>query len=264
MTPVPKIRKTALWLGIILPLFMLLVAVWVDRLTSGQFNESFDSVARTYNVLNLLEQTQAHIADAEAGRRAYLLTGREDYAKLRNAALVALNKDFQQLTGLVGQKPELEQLQTLASNRLALTQADEAKPAADFSAMVLTDQGIDLMSQARDLLFQLRAQQTDVLVKNQAGVEKRILLEQTVAVVLVAVTAITLIAGFIAVMRFERLHRIVTLCAWTGQIKDGDQWVRMEDFLRDRFGLFVSHGVSREAAQKAIEEARREMRNADK
>jgi CHASE3 domain sensor protein len=256
MTVAPNIRKTALWMGIILPVFMLLVAIWVNRLTSGQFNASFDSVSRTYNILNLLEQTQGHIADAEAGWRAYLLTGRDDNARLRDAALVAVHNDFQQLTGLLGQRKELTQLQTLVSNRLVVAQ--NVKPAT-LSAAALTDDGMDLMKQARSLLFQLRAQQADVLAKNQAAMEKRILLEQTTFVVLVAITCITLVAGFVVVLRFERLHRIVTLCAWTGQIKDGEKWVRMEDFLKARFGLSVSHGVSREAADKIIEEARREL-----
>jgi hypothetical protein len=122
--------------------------------------------------------------------------------------------------------------------------------------MALTDDGMDLMSQTRSLLFQMRAQQTDVLAKNQADAGQRILVEQTIFVVLVAVTCITLVGGFIIVLRFERLHRIVTLCAWTGQIKDGDKWVHMEDFLKERFGLAVSHGVSKEAAEKVIAEAR--------
>jgi CHASE3 domain sensor protein len=253
MTLPPNIRKTALWLGIILPLFMLLTAIWVNRLTSGQFNSSFDSVARTYIILNLLEQTQAHIADAEAGRRGYLLTGRDDYARLRDAGLTAVNGNLQQLRNLIGQKPEQWQLQTLVSNRLASAQT---KSSAGLSAVELTDEGMDLMNQSRNLLFQLRAQQTDVLTKNQAEAGKRILLEQSIFVVLVAITAITLVAGFIVVLRFERLHRIVTLCAWTGQIKDGDDWVRMEEFLKSRFGLSVSHGVSREAAEKMIQGSR--------
>lgn len=262
MTVASNIRKTALWMGIILPVFMLLVAVWVDRLTKGQFNASFDSVTRTYSVLNLLEQTQAHIADAEAGRRAYLLTGRDDDAHLRDAALIAVNNDFQQLNGLLAQKKELAQLQTLVSNRFVTAQT--VVKSADLSAMALTEQGMDLMKQSRDLLFQMRAEQSDILAENRAAAEKRILLEQTIFVVLVAITCITLVAGFIAVLRFERLHQIVTLCAWTGQIKDGEEWVRMEDFLKNRFGLSVSHGVSRDAAEKIIEESRRETRASGK
>lgn len=258
MTVPPNIRKMALWLGVILPVFMLLVAIWVDRLTSGQFNASFDSVTRTYNVLNLLEQMQAHIADAETGRRGFLLTGRNDYARLRDAGLVAVKGDMEQLKNLIGQKPELAQLQSLVSNRLDGAKINVGQPSSDLSAVALTDAGMDLMNKARALIFQMRSQEADVLVQNQKDAEKRILLEQSVAVVLVGVTAITLIAGFIMVLRYERLHRIVTLCAWTGQIKDGEQWVRMEDFLKERFGLAVSHGVSREAAEKVISESRHE------
>jgi CHASE3 domain sensor protein len=265
MTLPPNVRKAALWLGVILPIFMLLVAVWVDRLTSGQFNASFNSVTRTYNVLDLLERTQGHIADAEAARRGYLLTGRSDYARSRDAGLAAINSDLQQLANFVGRKSALVQLQSLVSNRLDTAKFNGAALSAGSSAAVaLTDDGIDLMGKARTLLFQLRAEETGVLTANQANVEQRILEEQGIAVVLVAVTAITLIAGFIMVLRFERLHRIVTMCAWTGQIKDGDRWVRMEEFLKERFGLSVSHGISKEAAEKMVAESRRQPASANR
>lgn len=260
MKSIYNIRKTAVWLGIVLPLFMLLIAIWVNRSTNGQFNASFDEVTRTYNVLNLIERTQTHIADAETGRRGYLLTGRENYATLRDTSLNAATSDIQQLGILVRGGPEsaaLAQVQMLVSNRLAsISKTTAAGSSSTPTAADLKDDGLDVVDKARNLLFQIRAREAQSLTQSQAEAEKRILIEQTTFVILVAVTAITLIAGFIMVLRLEQLHRIVTICAWTGQVKDGGEWVPMENYLKQRFGLAVSHGVSREAAEKIVQESR--------
>lgn len=53
----------------------------------------------------------------------------------------------------------------------------------------------------------------------------------------------------------RRLKEFVTFCAWTGRIQWHGQWVSVEQFLEERFGLNVSHGISEEAIvmlQKAL------------
>ncbi|HXE41429.1 MAG TPA: hypothetical protein VN516_00285, partial [Candidatus Baltobacteraceae bacterium] len=122
-------------------------------------------------------------------------------------------------------------------------------------AVALTDQGRDTIRQFRSLLFQMRQREADLLAARQQGAEEEFLFEQTVSLALVAVTAIALIAIMAIVIRLERLRQIVTVCAWTGQIKDGGEWIRMEDYLKKRFGVSVSHGVSKEAAEKILHDA---------
>jgi hypothetical protein len=72
----------------------------------------------------------------------------------------------------------------------------------------------------------------------------------------VGVTAITLIAIVAILLRLEHLRQIVTVCAWTGQVKFEGEWIRVEDYLKRRFGVSVSHGLSKEAAAKMIQEIR--------
>ena len=45
----------------------------------------------------------------------------------------------------------------------------------------------------------------------------------------------------------RRLKEFVTFCAWTGRVRWHDQWISVEQFLHERFGLNVSHGISEEA-----------------
>jgi len=58
----------------------------------------------------------------------------------------------------------------------------------------------------------------------------------------------------IILLRLEKLQQVVTVCAWTGQVKYEGQWIRLDEYLERRFGLSVSHGLSREAAAKMASE----------
>ncbi|MGH7953544.1 MAG: CHASE3 domain-containing protein, partial [Limisphaerales bacterium] len=56
----------------------------------------------TYKVVNLVEQTQLHLLDAETERHGYLLAGGGGYLDSYGAAMESIQKDIQQLQTLVG------------------------------------------------------------------------------------------------------------------------------------------------------------------
>ncbi len=256
MIAVGKVRRTAFWLGLVLPVFALVTTIWVAHVAEGQVNGAFASVTHTYRTLNLLEEIQAHVADAETGQRGYLLTSRDDYFALYDTAMSAANSDIQQLKGLVQDNPAQEQnvavLQSLIAKRLGPNPVGAAfkKNPLSENAVALTDQGRDTMNQFRSLLYGMREAETDLLASRQQRAEQRFILDQTLSLALVAVTAIALIAIVAIVLRLEHLRQIVTICAWTGQVKHDGDWIPMEKYLKERFGLSVSHGLSREAAEK--------------
>lgn len=47
--------------------------------------------------------------------------------------------------------------------------------------------------------------------------------------------------------RRQELERLVRVCAWTGRVRWQGEWVRVERFLAERFGLEVTHTISEEA-----------------
>jgi CHASE3 domain sensor protein len=256
MIAVGKIRKTVFWMGLVLPIIALFTTIWVAHIANGQVSLAFASVTHTYKALNILEETQSHIADAETGQRGYLLTKRDDYFSLYDTAISAANEDVQQLKTLVqGNQTEednLDALQKLITTRLGPNPVDVAfkNDPSGQNAVALTDQGRDTMNEARSILFKMREQETDMLSTRQQQTESRFLFDQTVSLAFVAITAISLIAVVAIVLRLEHLRQIVTICAWTGQVKYEGEWVRLEDYLKNRFGLSVSHGLSKEAAEK--------------
>lgn len=55
----------------------------------------------------------------------------------------------------------------------------------------------------------------------------------------------------------RRLQEIVTICAWSGKIKFNDEWVKLEEYLRGKFNLNVTHGASPDVAERLLEQSRK-------
>lgn len=267
MIPTQRIRKITFWLGLTLPVFALLAAAWVTHETNGQFSAAFASVTRTYKFLNILAVAQTHVAEAETGRRGWLLTGHDDYFQQYDNAMATFHNDIAQLKILAAGNPEqqtnLIELDGLVARQLALDPKTNATTKNNFTyatAIRLTDEGRNTMNKIRIMLYRMREQETELLAERQAEAENRFIFDQTTSLVLVGVTAIALIAIVTILIRLEKLRQIVTVCAWTGQVKHEGEWIRLDEYLERRFGLSISHGLSDEAAEKVkrdIEERHR-------
>lgn len=65
----------------------------------------------------------------------------------------------------------------------------------------------------------------------------------------------------LAQKKIKQLEEIVTMCAWSGKIQMNGKWVKIEEFLNERFGIKVSHGISEEEAAKVRKEINNESQN---
>lgn len=259
MNAVNTTNRILFFLGLSLPLLALLTIGWLVRETSGRFQESFFQVAHTYKVVNLVEQTQLHLLDAETERRGYLLAGGTDYLNSYGTAMSSVQKDIAQLQALLGsgtgQQTNILELQNLINVRLGID-PDKMKGSGlpDVLAVSLTDEGKQTMDQIDRVLFQVRQDEENQLNEREQHTEEDAISGQIATVILIGTVAVALIFIIFILVRLEKLQQFVTICAWTGQVKDGDDWIRLDEYLQRRFGLSVSHGVSREAALKMMHE----------
>jgi CHASE3 domain sensor protein len=266
MKPTQRINKVLFFLGLSLPLLALVMMSWLVHQTTGQFRDSFYWVTHTYNIFNVLEQTESHIADAETGRRGYLLTGRKDYLIPYANAMSLIRNDIQQLKTLtndgLSQRTHIVELQNLVAEQLSL---DPEKIAGktnspDARAVALTEQGKDTMDKIGQVLFRMREEEGYWLNVRQQRTEDNATASEVASVVLIGAVALALLFIVIIRLRLERLQRVVTICAWTGLVYYEGQWIRMDEYLQRRFGLSVSHGLSREASTKIIGEIKESNR----
>jgi CHASE3 domain sensor protein len=253
-----KANKILFWLGMSLPMLGLIAMSWLVHQTSGQFTNSFNWVIHTYKVLDVIEQTQAHIVDAEANRRGYLLTGREDYFSPYDAAMASVNDDLGQLKDLTGdnslQQTNVSALEKIVGQRLALNYEEAMAERTNTPAVVLTQRGRETIYELHRVLFQMRQSEQHLLAQRQQETEADTLSSQLMSFILIGAVALTLIFIVLILLRLEKLQRFVTICAWTGQVKEDGKWVRVDEYLQRHLGMSISHGLSGEAAGKIIEE----------
>jgi CHASE3 domain sensor protein len=224
-------------------------------------------VTHTYKIFNVLEQTESHIVGAEVGRRGYLLTGREDYRIPYDNAMSLIRSDVQQLKTLTGngpsQRTHIVELQNLVAEQLSIDLeriAGSKTNSPDAWAITLTEQGKDTLDKIGQVLFQMREEEGYWLNMRQQRAENNAITSEVTSVVLIGAVALALLFIVIIRLRLERLQRVVTICAWTGLVYYEGQWIRMDEYLQRRFGLTVSHGLSKEASAKVIAEIKESNR----
>ena len=262
-----RTNKILFFSGLSLPLIALVVISWLAHQTTVQFRESFYWVTHTYKVFNVLEQTESHIVDAEAGRRGYLLTGRTDYLIPYDNALSLIHSDIQQLKTLTGssqsQRNHIGELQNLVAEQLSIDPANLAGKtnSPNVWAVALTEQGKDTMDKVGRVLFRMREEEGYWLNVRQQRTEENAIFSEIASVVLIGAVALALLFIVIIRLRLEGLQRVVTICAWTGLVYYEGQWIRMDEYLQRRFGLSVSHGLSKEASAKIVAEIKESNRS---
>ena len=120
----------------------------------------------------------------------------------------------------------------------------------DALAIALTDQGKNTMEKIGRVLFQMGQEEEYSLNVNQQRAEADSISSQITSLVLIGTVAMVLIFIVIILLRLEKLQQVVTICAWTGQVKYEGEWIRMDEYLQRRFGLSVSHGFPRRRRTK--------------
>ena len=261
MIPTQKTKRVLFWLGLSLPMVALIAMTWLVHQSGGQFNNSFNWVLRNYKVLDMFEQTQGHIVDAEANQRGFLLTGRQEYIEPYQAAMSLIKDDLAQLQRLTAndaiQQANLAALQRLVMEDLAFDPAtafSSGQFSTNTSVVALTARGKAKMENLRQVLYLAREEQEQALSKHQQAAESDVISTQIMSLVLIASVAVALVFVVVILLRLEKLQQFVTVCAWTGQVRHQGQWQRLDEYLKHQFGLSVSHSLSKEAADKMMKE----------
>lgn len=261
MSASQKTKRRLFWIGLSLPMLGLVAMTWLVHQAGGQFNNSFNWVLQNYKVLDKFEQAQAHIVDAEANQRGFLLTGKSEYIEPYRDAMNSIHDDIAQLKRMTVNDPT-QQANIMSLEQLVDTEL-QFDPATAFSSgqfqtnasvVTLTARGKQKIEDMRRVLFQAREAQERVLSKHQQEAEEEVVSGQIMSMVLIGAVAVALVFVVVILLRLEKLQQFVTVCAWTGQVRVQGQWLRLDQFLERQFGISVSHSLSREAAEKMMHE----------
>ena len=257
MIPTPKKKKFLFWLGLSLPVLALAGMTWLVHKSDGRFNNSFNWVLKNYKVLDLFEQTQSYMVDAEANERGYLLTGHAEYLEPYHAAMSEVQDNLAELQRLTrndpAQQANLYSLEEMVTNGLMFDPATafaNGRTPASQSVVQLTAEGKKKIEALRAVVFAAREEQERALSKHQEEAADDVISSQLMSLVLIVAVAVALVLVVVILLRLEKLQEFVTVCAWTGRVRFGGQWVRLDEYLKQQFNISVSHSLSQEAAEK--------------
>jgi hypothetical protein len=99
-------------------------------------------------------------------------------------------------------------------------------------------------------LDEVRAQDDKLADMSKAAVLNR---RMTIGMAFIEVI---LVAGIVfLVVRLTRLEQLVTVCAWSHRLRYEGQWVSLERYLEQKFGVHASEGITTEQAAKLMQES---------
>lgn len=268
-SPVPRrFKRTAL--NFIAGFGLLLLLTAAALYVSLSLVPAFGWVNRTQQVINQAREVFRLVVDAEGGQRGYLITGDDSFLRPFDEAERKVRLEVAALGSRVSDNPRqsaaVAQISKVVDEALRqLRLKVEARRTQGFDAArasVLTARAEIQIDDLRRHVDEFVGMEEALLAQRQEGFIRRSHLG-SFAIALALAVSILLLGLEVRVLyrRMRELETVLTICAWTKRVKHRGQWVSVEEFLLQRFGLRFTHGISDEAARRleleALESAER-------
>ena len=231
-------------------LCMFAVAGITDHLADTFLSHSNFVPSSRVHLVN--DVTQA-LKRAQECRQAFLLTG--DSAYLNAYHVACTDVDFS-MDRLVTENHEITNKLAHAENlrefvHAKLTEIEknlQSNPAAKApAAMPAAD--IDL-TRIQKLLGSLAQDESRDISGQLEAARARTLFHRNLVIALAAINLLFLGGVAFCATQIGKLHSLITMCAWSKRVQYQDKWVPLEEYMNKRFGLRISHGISKEEYEK--------------
>ncbi len=252
---IPHSRPILLSFGLAstaLVLCALLLLEWKDGTAAV---ESFEWVSQTLEVQRELATVEARMSEAESGQRGYLLTGQPKFLAPYTAATNEVRTRLMNLRRLLADNPgELRRLLTIDSlSHAKLAELDstlklERSGNRDAAvSTVKTSHSDSLMTSIRLGLQTMTAEEASLLRSRQQALVSELHRGDMISLGLAGALAVMLIALLVIARGAEHYRNLVTLCAWTRSVEYEGEWISFEEYLRRKFDISSTHGISPDA-----------------
>jgi len=78
--------------------------------------------------------------------------------------------------------------------------------------------------------------------------------DRIITILAIWVTAVLGVEVTLAKRQLREMGRLLTICMWTKQVRIDGEWIPIERYLTEHCGIRLTHGISREAAEKVLRE----------
>ena len=248
---IEKKKRAVLAVALIAPfcLLVLLAAIALRSITHAEAGAR--AVLTTHNFLASLNTTASLLKDVETSQRGFLLTGRDDFLDSYREAITLLPAKRRQLGAFVVAAPDeaarLTALEAAITRKLQFVDQTIATRRGDPDAalrMIATGEGKRAMDEIRAIVRDMHAHETARLAARIGDSERRYSFKYYAALGILAFELIMLGTVALLLYKMKHLRQLVTVCAWTKEVKHEGRWVALEEFLKARFNYDTSHSIS--------------------
>jgi CHASE3 domain sensor protein len=259
----PQIAATHLLVfGAVLPSLLLVGAA---GLSIGARRDAASAAAQSAGAMRMrhdLQSLVARVVDAETAQRGFFLTRDPAFLGDYRAAIRDVPPSLEALlrepVATPAQRPLLEALRSATDARLAslartVDLAGRGRR-AEAQAQVRSSQGKALMGRVRDLASTIDQAASERLRQHEQELIERTARTTHLDWLFVGMTAVTLSAVAILVRRLRAHEGLVVMCAWSRTIEYKGAWLTFEDYMKQRFEVTISHGMSPTEAARLMED----------
>ena len=227
----------------------LLLLEWKDGTAAV---ESFQWVSHTLEVQRELATVEARMSEAEAGQRGYILSGQPGflapYASATNEVRSRLTNLRRLMADNSAQLRRVVTVESLSRGKLAefdstikLERAGKHDLAVN---IVKTSHSDSVMTSIRSGLQETTAEEANVLRDRQQALAEELHHGDLISLGLAVALGVMLIALLVMARGAEHYRNLVTLCAWTRSVEYEGEWISFEEYLRRKFDISTTHGIS--------------------
>jgi CHASE3 domain sensor protein len=247
-------RRYLLLVVILVPILISAVFFYLSRQIRIQQSTALLWVRHSYLVREKLSTVETLLYRAQSTQRGYVLSGRPEYAGVFLLSRANLLFETGILRTMVANDPSQEKLAgdlqtTLYAELRELTQGLDLRSAGNVSAAsdLVNASAWDLTVTARQRILAMRTTEDKLLAERIAISEEKLDLRENISTILLLISTVLIVGAGVLFLRIQLLQNIITVCAWTQRVNYRGKWMRMEEFLWERFRVKVSHGISEEA-----------------
>jgi CHASE3 domain sensor protein len=248
-------RRLLIFVVIAIPVLIAGLFFFVSRQLRRDEGLGREIVGRMHVAREQLFVIQDLLDQADKAQRGYLLTGQLVNLLPFWLAKAELPAQLLNLHHLLAAEPrqlaQVVQLSTAIQKKLdELSQGIALKETGktdDAVAMLFSTGSGSLLSEIHTAIFTLQAYENAILAERNANTDAQMDLRDDISTVLLATITLVVVGAGILFLRIQQLQNIITVCAWTQRVNFRGKWMRMEEFLWERFRVKVSHGISEEA-----------------
>jgi CHASE3 domain sensor protein len=252
---IPHSRPTLISFGLASTALVLCALLAIEWKGGAAAVGSFEWVSHTLEVQRELTTVEARMSEAESGQRSYILTGDATYLHEYDDAIGDVRARLYNLRQLVaGNSAQLRQLliiESLSRQKIAeldstirLARAGKRDEALN---VVRTPRSESLMTAIRSSLRSMTDGEAKILRARQKDLVNDLHDADMVSIALSGGLALMFVALLVIARGAEHYRNLVTLCAWTRSVEYDGEWISFEEYLRRKFHVSATHGISPDA-----------------